>query len=314
MDKIRAVVVDHNAPARLAIHEVDYPTVGPNEALVRVAAVSVNAGEVRMAQSAPDGKRIGWDIAGTVEQPAPDGTGPKAGARVVGYTRSGGWAELVPVPTNALAELPDSVSFAQAATLPVAGLTALHSIEKGGSLLARNVLVTGANGGVGHFCCQLAKLSGATVVGQIRHERYLDIVKSFGADHVVVTEDGVSAGEFAPYRLITDAVAGLLLSNLIEMLAQDGVYVSYGASGGSKVSFDIWDFIGASRTSLYGLVMANELIHEPASDGLARLAKLVSDGQLRPYIAIEESWERVGEVVKDFLERKIPGKAVLLIK
>ena len=90
-----------------------------------------------MSRKAPAGRRIGWDFAGTVTQAAADGTGPKPGARVTGMLRTGAWAEQINVPTNQFAEIPDNVTFAQASTLPVAGLTALHCLIKGGFLLER---------------------------------------------------------------------------------------------------------------------------------------------------------------------------------
>ena len=122
-----AVVVDHAVPGTLAIREVAPPTPLPSEALVRVAAISLNRGETRRAMEAADGWCPGWDLAGVVTQAAANGSGPRTGARVVGFLRSGAWAESVVVPTNALAALPDAVTFAQAATLPVAGLTALYA-------------------------------------------------------------------------------------------------------------------------------------------------------------------------------------------
>src|SRR3989304_8181370 len=102
MSTIRAVTVDPNAPAHLALASFDSPSPAPAGALVRVSAISLNRGEVRGAQNARPGSRPGWDIAGVVEQPASDGSGPKAGHRVVGLLRPGAWAELVAVPTTNL--------------------------------------------------------------------------------------------------------------------------------------------------------------------------------------------------------------------
>src|SRR5689334_25030610 len=145
----RAVVVDPAAPGRLTIASVPDPTPDRSEAVVRVRAISLNRGEVRRAGMAAAGWRPGWDFAGEVERAAADGSGPRAGSRVVGMLGEGAWAERVAVPTHALAELPDKVTFSQAATLPVAGLTALYAMAKGGLLVGKRVLVTGATGGVG---------------------------------------------------------------------------------------------------------------------------------------------------------------------
>src|SRR5438067_877102 len=107
---MRAVVVDPGAPGRLVLRDVEPPAPGRLEALVRVAALSLNRGELRRAASAEAGWRPGWDLAGTVEQVAADGSGPPVGSRVVGLLNPGAWAELVAVPTTALAALPDGCS------------------------------------------------------------------------------------------------------------------------------------------------------------------------------------------------------------
>src|SRR5436309_15818325 len=117
-----AVVVDPDAPGRLVIRPVPEPTADRGEALVRVHAISLNRGEVRRSGMAAAGWRPGWDLAGVIERAAADGSGPLVGARVVGLVIEGGWAERVAVQTNWLAELPDKVTFSQAATFPVAGL------------------------------------------------------------------------------------------------------------------------------------------------------------------------------------------------
>ena len=201
MSTIKAVVVDPGAPNRLALADVEEPSPTPSEVLVRVSAVSLNRGEVRRAESSEPGFRPGWDLAGTVERAAADGSGPQEGSRVVGFLPSGAWAELAAVPTNALAELPEGVSFEEASTLPVAGLTALYALEEGGDLLGRTVLVTGASGGAGLFGLQLARAAGARVVGLVRREEHVSLVEEAGAHEVVVDESGAAAGELGPYHL-----------------------------------------------------------------------------------------------------------------
>ena len=104
MSGTRAVVVDPSLPERLVIRDVGYPTALSSVALVSINAVSLNRGEVHTASNAEEGWRPGWDVAGIVEKGSSDGSGPRAGSRVVGMLPSGSWAEVVSVRTNRLAE------------------------------------------------------------------------------------------------------------------------------------------------------------------------------------------------------------------
>src|SRR5215472_12094448 len=116
---VRTVVVDPASPGGFAIAPVPLAPAAAAEVTVRVKAISLNRGEVRRALSQGQaGMRPGWDFAGIVEEAAADGSGPAAGTRVVGLLPSGAWAELIRVPRDALAALPDAVGDAPAACLP----------------------------------------------------------------------------------------------------------------------------------------------------------------------------------------------------
>src|SRR5438477_11948144 len=204
---IRAVVVDAHAPGRLAIKPVELRDPDRDEVGVRVTAISLNRGETRRAlQVAEPGWRPGWDFAGVVETEAADGSSPKSGTRVVGMLPSGAWAERVNCRSHAVAALPDAVSDAEAATLPVAGLTALHALRQGGLLLGRKVLVDGASGGVGHLACQLAAASGAIVYGHVRNPRFQAMVAEWCGERTIVAPDLSAAAPFGPFHLILDSV------------------------------------------------------------------------------------------------------------
>lgn len=310
MSSIRAIVVDPEVPGRLAIKEVEAPQAGLSEALVQVEATSLNRGEVLGAMHAEAGWRPGWDLAGTVIKQAANGTGPKVGSRVVGQVDAGAWAEQVAVPTNRLAEIPASVTFAQAATLPIAGLTALRALEKGGLLLHKRVLITGSTGGVGLFTHQLARLSGAYVVGTARHARNEALVREAGADEVIVGDDLEPARAYGPYDLIIDSVGGKTLESALSLLAPGATCVMLGwsASPEAKATIDLRNLIvtgGTTLTTLDGREFNSHARY------LARLAQMVAEQQLRTSIEVEASWHDIGDVAQRLLQRQFTGKAVL---
>lgn len=311
---MQAIVIDPQAPVRLAFQTVDPPTPQANEALIHVKAISLNRGEVVYRVQGTAGTRLGWDLAGIVEQAAADGSGPAQGTSVVGLlSSSGAWAEQVAVPTNALTELPQSVSFAQAAALPVAGLTALYALEHGRSLLARSVLVTGASGGVGHFACRLAALAGARVVGQVRHPSSASLIQAAGADHVVVDENIAATAAFGPYHLVIDQLGGQALAEVMTQLAPGGTCVSVGAQTGPDVPLNLGRLRQAPGAHLDCFNLWLEFSREPASSALQRLISLVSAGKLIPSISMEADWHDIGRVAQALIDRQFPGKAVLHI-
>ncbi len=313
---MKAVIIDPSAPWRIAIQDINDPRPLPSEAVVRVKAISLNSGEVHFGTQREAGTLMGMDFAGVVEQAANDGSGPRVGARVVGLVTGGAWAELVKVPMNSLAELPESVSFEQAATLPVAGMTAYYAVLQGGSLLEKKALVTGVTGGVGHFAVQLAKLSGAHVVAPVRRVEQQQVALDAGADEAPIISGQALAGaeQFAPYDIAVDGIGGAVLGAAMTMLAEDGVAVAYGVAGGLETKFNTLEFFhqqGGAR--LYGLAMYYELVRMPGGIALSRLARLVESGKLKPLIGVVRPWSELIPTVQDYDDRKFSGKAVLTL-
>ena len=313
---IRAVVVDPSAPGKLALKPVELRDPDRDEVGVRVTAISLNRGETRRAlQVAEPGWRPGWDFAGVVETEAADGSGPKPGTRVVGILPSGAWAERVNCRSHAVASLPYAVSDAQASTLPVAGLTALHALRQGGLLLGRKVLVDGASGGVGHLACQLASAAGALVWGHARRPEYQRAVAEWCGGRVVLDRDLAGAKPHGPYWLIVDSLGGPALSAALGMLQPGGTCVTLGISDAATTTFESRNFFGTGGARLYGLTLFHELMSvERAGIGLRLLAELIEAKKLRPQVAVEAPWGEIGTVAQRLIDRDFTGKAVLHVE
>lgn len=290
----------------VALTDAPDPAPAADQALVAVRAFSLNRGELGRLRTMEPGTVTGWDVAGVVEQAAADGSGPAAGTRVVGMVNPGGWAERVAVPTGVLAPLPDAVSFAQAATLPIAGMTALLALELGGTPIGQRVAVTGANGGVGRFAIQLAALAQAHVTALVRDPGQADTLTALGA-HAVVTElDG-------DFDTIVEGVGGATLGQALEHVAPDGTVVSF-ASTEAETTFPTRTLFGrAPGACLRGLLVFPELGRSPGRGTrlLTTLAGLVAEGKLDCSIEREGSWREAGVCAQDLLDRRVAGKVVL---
>jgi NADPH2:quinone reductase len=303
-----AVVNTPGGPAPVAIREVAEPIPATTEALVAVHAFSLNRGETRLFQVRPEGWRPGQDIAGVVVRQAADGSGPQAGTRVVCLTDWEGWAERAAVPSHRMAALPDNVSFTAAASLPVAGLTALRTLRHGAPLLGKRVLITGAAGGVGNLAVQLAARSGARVTAIVGSAERAKVLDGLGAAEIVTGIDEAQ-GRF---ELILEAAGGASLTAAIARVEAKGVVVIYGNSSGEPTPLNFRDFAEHQNARLQGFHYFTSEPEEKFGSDLALLVSLVGDGSLKPRI-VEHDWREIPAVGALLLARGVAGKAVFRI-
>jgi NADPH:quinone reductase-like Zn-dependent oxidoreductase len=289
--KIMKAIVqnDYGTSDVLKLAEVPQPEMKDNQVLVRVKAVSVNAGDVfamrgnpwpiRLTAGFPKPKNyiLGWDMAGVVEAAGHSVTRFRPGDEV--YASSGSaLAEYVSVAEDKLALKPSNLSFEQAAAIPTAAITALKGLRDVGKLQAgQKVLVNGASGGVGTFAVQIAKAFGAEVTG-VCSTRNVDMVRSLGADNVVdyTQEDFTQSGQ--RYDLILDNVASHSFSDLMRVLTPQGLIVPN--SGHSGMGYVFKAFLLSPFLSQLGSMY----LAVPTGKDLTQLKEWLETGKVKPVI------------------------------
>lgn len=304
--QMQAVAATPSGPSWTERRQSDVPVPGPGEVLLRVRAFSVNRGELALVRSRGEGWIPGQDLVGEVVALGPDVDVVAAGTRVVALADWHGWAEYAVVQAHRLAALPDAVADERAAALPIAGITALNAVRRGGALLGRRVLVTGASGGVGDLAVQLARTAGAEVVAVAR-AAHAERMTAVGAAAVVSSPEEAD-GTFA---LVCEGVGGASLDASIGKLAPDGVAVLYGASAPEPASLSLESFGSAPDARVEPFFSWRYAEHNGAD--LATLVSFVADGRLDVALGFEGTWDQLNEAMEALADRRFGGKAVLHI-
>lgn len=283
----------YGPPAALELREVDRPTIGDGDVLVRVRAAGVNPADwhvmrgrpflLRLAGygiSVPKRPGLGSDVAGVVEAVGPAVTRWRPGDEVFGWGRAT-FAELAAAREVRLEPKPASLSFEAAAAVPLAAVTALQGLRDTGRLAAgQSVMVIGASGGVGSFAVQIAKALGAEVTG-VCSTPNVDLVRSIGADHVIDRTREEVTGGGRRYDLIFQLGGTMSPGRLRRALAPKGTLVL--SSGDGRFS-GIDRIVKASLTSPFVGQRLVAWVADEDRAALATVAELIESGAVRPVI------------------------------
>jgi NADPH:quinone reductase-like Zn-dependent oxidoreductase len=277
--------------ALVALADVELPRPHSDAALVAVEAYSINRGEILLLASGRR-ERPGKDIAGRVLEPAPDGSGPAAGTRVVAHVESGGWAEQVE----------------RAAALPLAGLTALRLLRAADGLAGRRLLLTGAAGGVGHYLVELAAAIGTKVTAVTATPERGARLLALGADAVVRTVEDADG----LFDVAIDSVGGEVFGQALLKLRRGGRLLWYGQAGLQPAQAD---FFAVARGPAEVTIRSLQYWTEADRDGedLATLVRLVATGRLHPEIGTTADWTDTPRVLAAVRDRRVRGNAVLTL-
>lgn len=327
---MKAIVYCDYGLSNLKVEEVEKPVPTDDQVLVRVRAASVNPYDWHFIEGTPyimramgvglrkpKSTRLGVDFAGTIEAVGKNVTNFKPGDDVFGG-KSGAFAEYIcPRADRAIALKPADVSFEQAASLNIAGITALQAVrDKGKVQPGQKVLINGASGGVGTFAVQIAKSLGADVTG-VCSTRNIELVQSLGADHVIdyTKEDFAKSDE--RYDAILDNVPNHSLSEIRRVLKPNGNYVLIGGGG---VGDNRW--VGPFGRIIHTLLLS-PFIHQkmgmmmaaPTNKDLSVLADMMQSGKVK--VVIDKTYTSLSEVpdaIRYLEQGHARGKVVITVE
>jgi NADPH:quinone reductase-like Zn-dependent oxidoreductase len=321
------VYCEYGSPAVLKLEDVEKPVPNDDQVLIKIRAASLNALDAYMIRDAwlnrlifglrkPRDTRVGRDVAGVVEAVGKNVTQFKPGDEVFGICR-GSLAEYAVTFERALVMKPPNVPFEQAASLPLAGLTALQGLREGQIQPGQKVLINGATGGVGTFAVQIAKSLGAEVTA-VCSTRNVDLVRSIGADHVIdyTKEDFTKSDQ--RYDVIFDNVANHSFAERRRVLNPKGICVLAGMGGaGVKQSEAMGRIVGnlfvARGLSSFTNQKFAQYMTKMSKQDLIMLGDLIQAGKITPVIERTYKLNDAPEALRQLDAGHARGKLVITV-
>lgn len=323
---MKAVVqVVYGNPEVLQLRDVTKPVAGDGGLLIRVRAAGVDRGVWHLMTGLPYLMRVvgyglrrpkepvrGREVAGVVEATGPGVERFRAGDEVFG-TCEGSFAEYACAKETKVARKPRSLSFEEAAAVPVSGVTALQAVRDAAQVtVGQKVLILGAGGGVGSFAVQIAKAFGAEVTGVCSSGKAA-LVQSLGADAVIdyTKTDPAAAGVL--YDVILDTAGNRPLPVLRRMLANRGTLVIVGGEGGGKLTGGIERSLAAAIVSLFSRQNLKGLITKENHEDLEALAAMIEAGSVKPVLDKVFALAETPDALRYLREGRTMGKVVITL-
>jgi NADPH:quinone reductase-like Zn-dependent oxidoreductase len=321
------VYCEYGSPDVLKFEDVEKPVPNDNQVLIKVRAASLNAldaylirdtwlGRLIFGLRKPKDTRLGRDVAGQVEAVGKNVTQFKPGDEVFGTCR-GALAEYACASERALVMKPPSVPFEQAASVPLAGLTALQGLREGKIQPGQKVLINGATGGVGTFAVQIAKSFGADVTA-VCSTRNVELVRSIGADHVIdyTKEDFTKSDQ--RYDVIFDNVGNHSFAERRRVLNPKGICVlagmgGAGAKGGEAMGRIVGIFTARGLSSFVDQKFA-QYVTKMSKQDLIMLGDLIQAGKITPVIDRTYKLSDAADALRYLDEGHARGKVIITVE
>lgn len=317
-------VPEYGSADVMRFEDVEVPSIGAGEVLVRVRAASVSAGDVHLLTGTPYLVRLaygltrpkhriaGQNLAGVVEAVGPGVTTVKCGDEVYGQLH-GAFAEYARAREGELAPKPPSLTFEQAASMPDSAMTALQALRDAGRLQrGQRVLINGASGGVGTFAVQIAKAMGAHVTA-VCSTRHVERVRSIGADEVIDYTRDDYAQHAGRFDVMLDLVGRRAPAEARALLAPKGTFIACaGAPDGMWLGPIVW-MVKVMLAGMFASQRFTSFLTRPRREDLIALTELVEAGAVTPVIERTYPLREAAEAVRHLAGGHAQGKTVITV-